>query len=132
MNVSFTFVLFAYVLLGALLFGLGIGFFVSIANAHYRDVGHLVTIGLNLLFFLTPIIYTFDFVPDRVAGFIPARTLIRANPVTQLVEAGRDVVYHLEVPSLARLAYITIVPLVVFTAGWLWFRMKSLDIAEEL
>ena len=53
-----------------------------------RDVGYLVGIGMNVLFYATPIIYPLTQVPEEKFG-IPMRRIIELNPLTQLRGAGR-------------------------------------------
>ena len=57
-NLYWTVLLFPLLLLVLGLFALGFGLALSVYNVLYRDVGYLVTIVLQVLFFLTPITYT--------------------------------------------------------------------------
>lgn len=130
-NASLTFLVFPFLLVMLLLFTAGIAMVTSLLNVYYRDVGYLVAIAMNFLFYATPIVYTLTIVPEETHG-IPARDIIEANPMTQFVMASRDVFYELQVPSLGRLAYITAWSLGVFVIGWWVFARRSGDIAEEL
>ena len=130
-NVSWTVVFLPITLLLVAGFGLGVGFFASVYNARYRDVQYLTAVGLNSLFFLTPIIYTFELVPDTAYG-LPVERIIRLNPVTQFVEASRDAVYFLRVPSLTRLLAIIAYGTIPLIAGLRFFRRRSMDLSEEL
>jgi lipopolysaccharide transport system permease protein len=52
-------------------------------NVHFRDVQHIVTNVLALWFFLCPIIYSIDHIPDRgVPRHLPRRTLPVAGDVS--------------------------------------------------
>ena len=95
-NVSITYILFPVTLVFLALFSMGIGLFVSVFNVFYRDVGYLVGIGMQVLFYATPIIYPLSIV--RRAGPLPAFVL---NPLTQFVEWCRDAFYNLTWPSFA-------------------------------
>jgi ABC-2 type transport system permease protein len=130
-NVGPTFLLLVPLLLALLIFSLGVALALSVYNVYYRDVGYLVGVGLNLLFYGTPIIFTLDIVPERV-GPIPVLKLIRLNPLTQFVGAVRDVLYHLQPPSLARMGGVFGVSLVSLLLGWMVFHRKAADITEEL
>ena len=55
-----------------------------------------------------------------------------APPLTQFVEAFRDVVYLLQAPSLSRLLYLTVISAVVFLLGFAYFQRGSRDVAELL
>lgn len=120
-----------YVLLMLTIFALGIGLVLSLVNVYFRDIGYLTTIALNMLFYVTPIIYTFEIIPERV-GFLPARTIITLNPLTQFVGAARDALYLLQTPSTGRLIGLTLTSLVAFAGGWTLFAKHSSNVSEEL
>ena len=103
----------------------------SIGNVYFRDVGYLVSVALQLLFYATPIIYTLDIVPARVGPF-PAQTIIRYNPLTQFVEASRSIFYLLELPGLKTWAYLFATSIGTLVLGWLLFERLSRDVVEEL
>jgi ABC-2 type transport system permease protein len=130
-NVSYTFLMLPVIFLFLVLFTLGIGLVVSIFNVYYGDVGYIVGIALNLLFYATPIIYLIDMVPERVGPF-PARVLIELNPLTQFVGATRDILYDLEMPSAGRLLAIVVWSAVALGVGWVVFNRKALDVSEEV
>lgn len=119
-------------LIGLLLaMSLGVGLLISVLNVHYRDVSHLVGIGMSLLFYATPIIYPFEFVPAKIGGF-PVREVVRLNPLTQFVGATRDVLYDLRAPSFARIAGLIVASSASLLLGWAVFRRLSPDLSEEL
>ena len=130
-NASFTFLLFPFLLVLLVLFTAGLAMVASLLNVYYRDVGYLVAIAMNFLFYATPIVYTITIVPKDVNG-IPARAIIEANPMTQFVMASRDIFYELQVPSWDRIAYLAVWSISVFVIGWWIFARHAGDIAEEL
>jgi ABC-2 type transport system permease protein len=130
-NVSFTFLFLPLLLALLALFGLGLGLILARLNVRYRDVSYLVSIVLNLMFYGTPIIYPLTIVPVSKNGW-PLRRIIELNPLTQFVEAFRDVVYDLKVPSAGRLLTLVIVSVVVFLVGFTFFERGSRDVAELL
>jgi ABC-type polysaccharide/polyol phosphate export permease len=130
-NTSWTMLFIPFVLALVLMFALGLGLVLSLFNVYLRDVGYLTTIILNMLFFATPIIYTYEMVPAKV-GFVPAQALISLNPMTHYVGAMRDCVYLLEMPSIQKWLGITAVSFVTFFAGWAVFSRGSRQISEEL
>jgi len=73
-------------------------------NVFLRDLEHLVEVFLNLWFYLTPILYSLDRVPEKV------QPVMLINPMTSLIEAWRDLFLENELPSL------DIWPALVFTA----------------
>ena len=130
-NASFTFLLFPFLILFVTIFALGIGLVFSVYNAYYRDVGYLVAIAMNLLFYATPIVYPLSVVPERLAG-IPMREIISLNPIAQFVQWSRDLFYLLEIPSPASMGGVISVSILTFFVGWLIFVRKARNITEEL
>jgi lipopolysaccharide transport system permease protein len=63
--------------------GLGLGIIVSSLTTKYRDLQVLVTFGVQLLMFVTPVIYPVSLVSQQY------RWLILANPMTALIEIFR-------------------------------------------
>jgi ABC-type polysaccharide/polyol phosphate export permease len=130
-NASFTFLLFPFLIVFVTIFALGIGLVFSVYNAYYRDVGYLVAIAMNLLFYATPIVYPLSVVPERLAG-IPMREIISLNPIAQFVQWSRDLFYLLEIPSPASMGGVISVSILTFFVGWLIFVRKARNITEEL
>ena len=129
-NVSATFLLFPLLLVLLVLFSLGIGLVVSLLNVYYRDVGYLVGIALNILFYATPIIYPLSLVDD--AWGLPLRDLILLNPLTHFTQGARLLLYELQVPSTGWMLIVATESIVAFLVGWRLFSRYSLDVSESL
>lgn len=63
--------------------GLGLGILISAMTTKYRDLRFLVTFGVTLLMYATPVIYPASSIPQRF------QMLIKANPMTSIVETFR-------------------------------------------
>jgi len=63
--------------------GLGFGVIISSLTTKYRDLRFLVTFGVQLLMYATPVIYPVSSIPARF------QWIILANPMTSIVEAFR-------------------------------------------
>ena len=85
---------------------------------------------LNAVFFLVPIVYPPDIIPEDYRG-LPLRDIIESNPMVHFVNAARDATYFGDV-NWTRLGFIGIASVAVFLAGWSYFVRKSVDISEEL
>jgi len=57
-------------------FGFGIGLLCGVLNVFARDVGQVMTVVLNLWFWLTPIVYSVGMLPESMTASI------NSNPVT--------------------------------------------------
>lgn len=85
-------------LAGLQLFGCGVGLLLATVNVFFRDVQHVVTIVLQLWFWLTPIVYAVENAPD-----VPS-WLFALNPAWWYVEAISDLFLAGVVPTLAQVA----------------------------
>lgn len=130
-NVSWTFLLWPVLLVLLAVFALGIGLVLSAWNVRYRDIGYLTSIVLQFLFYATPIVYPLAVIPQQALG-LPARDIIRLNPLSQFTEASRELLYGLDWPGVLRLALMALISLVVGAGGWLMFKARTSNIAEEL
>ncbi|MFD3000903.1 ABC transporter permease [Pontibacter toksunensis] len=72
-----------FVILLVNLFALSLGLLFSVVTAKYRDLANLVGLGIRLLMFLTPVIYSVDYIPENV------RWIVLMNPLTPLFELFR-------------------------------------------
>lgn len=68
----------AYIVL--ILFCIGSAFIFSILTVHFRDLQWLVQMGMQTLFFLTPVLYK----PESLTG--NAQFIIEINPLTPLIQ----------------------------------------------
>jgi len=66
--------------------GLGGGIIVSALTTKYRDFSVLVTFGMQLMMYVTPVAYSLKFVAIKHPAY---KTLILSNPLSSLIEAFR-------------------------------------------
>lgn len=106
----------------------------AVANVYWRDVSHLIGIALQLMFYLTPIIYTLDTVRGTEGS--DRRELvaevIQFLPIAAFVEVFRNLVYDLEVGSARAWGTVSAYTLVSALAALAFYRRKGLDLSEEL
>ena len=92
----------------------GLSLLISIANAFFRDLEYLVNVLISLLFWMTPVIYPLEAVPEQF------RLLLILNPVTYLIQAWRDLFFsnmlnwHNIFVSMITAAVVLLVGLLVF------------------
>lgn len=73
---------------------MGVVLLVASLDVFFRDLEHLVEVFLSLWFYVTPIIYPLDLVPDKWQPFI----LI--NPLASLIEGWRSLFLENALPGL--------------------------------
>jgi lipopolysaccharide transport system permease protein len=104
----------------------GLALMVSALNVYFRDVENGVGVGLLLLFYLTPVFYGLKNLPQKF------EVLLRANPLTAVVESMRAVILDGTLPSLRDTAISCSAAVVLLVAGWYVFRRLQPDFLDEL
>ena len=105
---------------------LGTAFFVASLAVYFRDVPPLLTVLLQGLFFATPIIYPISIVPEKL------RAYLYWNPLTALVETGRNAYFFNQPPEWECLIYPAITAAVIFYCGYLFFMKTKRGVADVL
>ena len=80
------------------IFGWSMAILMGIVNVLFQDTQHLTEVALQVLFYLTPIIYPPDLLPQRV------RWLIGCNPLASFMELIRQPILEGQLPSWQALA----------------------------
>jgi lipopolysaccharide transport system permease protein len=75
-------------LLLQLIFTIGVALMLSTTTAFFRDVRHLLEVGLAALFWLTPIVYQLDQAPPGLRG------LLHATPMAPYIVAYQQVFFY--------------------------------------
>ena len=114
-------VLFPLVVLVQLPLVSGLALGLSALNVHFKDVRDLLINLLQLLFFLTPILYPLEWV-----GFPALASAIRwVNPFTPFTLAYQDLLFRGVVPGLGVWGHMAAWSLVGWWAGsWLFGRLR--------
>jgi ABC-type polysaccharide/polyol phosphate export permease len=133
-NASPFMLLFPVVVVLTGLFALGIGLWVSILNLFYRDVGYLVGIAINVWFYATPIIYplTMESLEEYSLFGYELRTILLANPMTDLVEINRQLFYFNHWPDPKFVGYAVAATIASLAFGLFMFNRKAQYVSEEV
>ncbi|MEP0313265.1 MAG: ABC transporter permease [Hyphomonas sp.] len=108
------------------LLAFGLGILLGVMNVFARDIGQVMSVVFQLWFWLTPIVYTRDILPDSM------QTLIRLNPVTPLVEFYQDILLYSRWPDFASLLYPASLGAALVLASLLVFRRASAELVDAL
>jgi ABC-2 type transport system permease protein len=136
-----------------LVFTSAMALWVSALNVRYRDIQHLLNVGLLAWFWLTPVVYPSGFVYERFVakgiGGVSLFKLFLANPLTPIVMGFQRALYRTTVVTVDG-HQVTILPpvslpwlvgligavavgsLVLLALAWRTFFHMSGDFAEEL
>jgi ABC-2 type transport system permease protein len=127
---SWTFLLWPLIIPPIIIFSLGLGLVLTLANAYYKDVSYLMNILTMLLFYCTPILYSLERIGDAEVFGIKATSLLELNPLTHFVAASRECLYLGVAPSLTRWAALWVSAIVSLVVGWALFVRYSKDVSE--
>lgn len=106
------------VLLLVMVMGLGVGIIVSSLTTKYRDLAIVVSFGVQLWMYATPVVYSMS---EIAAGSPRLLVLMRLNPMTEPVQVFRYALLGCGEISPAWLLYSAVVALVTLVAGVVLF-----------
>jgi lipopolysaccharide transport system permease protein len=116
LQISLTSLVIPLLLLLMAAFSLGFGMIISALTTKYRDLSFLVTFGVQLLMYATPVIYPLSAAPDKF------KPIIQLNPIAPIIEGFRYVILGKGDFTSASLAYTSIVTVVILTIGTITFN----------
>jgi len=115
-----------FILLIQALLTLGISFIVSALNVYFRDLEHIVAFLLQLGFYLTPIIFPVQLLPEKFWPFF------RLNPLTGIFEAYREVLFYGKAPEVSFFVKHGLFSVIILIIGWIVFHLLQKKFAEEI
>ncbi len=111
----------------------GLGLLVACLNVLYRDIEHLIAAGLLPWFFLTPILWRFAQLPERVQRHHALLNVLRwGNPLAPPIYAVRDALWLGHAPRLADVVYLAVATVIALALGAFVFARVDDRIAVEL
>jgi ABC-type polysaccharide/polyol phosphate export permease len=107
-------------------FTIGIALALSSLNVLYRDVSHLIEVVFMIWFYITPIVYSIDLIPQNY------RNLLLINPMSLVIESFRSIILHNNLPNATYLLGLFIYDIIVLFIGTAIFRSIEKSFAEEI
>lgn len=123
-SLALLFIPVAYFLL--FIFCLGISLFISIITVFFRDIQYVISIALQALFFLTPVIYKTNSLAGKV-GWI-----VDANPLGLFIDLFRYPIDAGVLPSLTTIFVASLVSIASLLIGCLFFFTQQNKIVFRL
>lgn len=114
-----------YVMLMAAL-GLGMGMIISALTTKYRDLSFLVTFGVQLLMYATPVIYPLSAAPEKY------KTLITLIPTTPIIEGLRFALLGKGTFSIETLLYSVVTTTIILGIGTLIFNKVEKNFVDTI
>lgn len=114
------------VMIVLVLFSTGLGITIGVLNVFFRDVGQIFGIALQFWFWLTPVVYSYDILPEKI------KPLMKLNPVFHILHACQDVFLNKKWPAWIDMIYPAILGILLCIVGLYLFRQHSGEMVDEL
>ena len=121
-----TLLLLPFVIILQILLMHGIVLVLSSLNVFYRDIQHLLANFLTFLFFLCPVLYPLNSVPEKF------RFTMEWNPVALLTIFYHQVIIEGVIPDLISVVYVIFFVICMFIAGNLIYNRYRENFAEAI
>ena len=124
---SFALLVMIPAILLAILAGLGVGLIFGSLNVHYRDIGQMSGMLLQLWMYATPVVYPLSLVDHRAP--LVAK-LLMLNPVTGIVELVRWGLFPSAPYPATSVLCSALISLLLLIAGLMIFRRMERTFAD--
>lgn len=114
------------ILLPLTLISLGLSWFASAAGAFFRDLGHAMPFVVQILFFLTPVLYPAEALPPSLAS------ALKLNVLTVLVDGGRGAALFGKPLDWAAWSASMAAAAILCLAGYAFFMRCRPDFADAI
>ena len=121
-----TIILLIPILLLELILILGVALPLSVLNVKFKDTEFIWGVVISAGFFLTPIFYQFNMLPDYI------QNILQFSPMVQIVTMSHHVVLYGTLPSINSVLYAVFSISIICVIGYSIFRKYQARIAEEM
>lgn len=101
------------------LFAAGLALLSSSLTVFFRDIAHLIEVFFSVWFYLTPVIYLEEMVPEKY------RVLIQLNPARFFIEMFRAPIFEQRLPGAMHFSIALGLALFTFILGWAVFHWND-------
>ena len=105
---------------------LGIGLGLGVLNVFMRDIGQVVPVLMQFLFWFTPIVYMANIIPEQY------REWLAFNPMIPIINGYQNILLYNKEPDWTGLGGITIIALSLLAFSLLLFRKASPEMVDQL
>jgi lipopolysaccharide transport system permease protein len=106
------------------LFAYALGFFLAMFVVFLRDLREIVTIGFQIWFWFTPIVYVFEILPAL------AQKILFWNPALAFISAYHDIFILQKMPSFVYLSIVLILSIALIFLDYMIFKKLEKDIRD--
>ena len=123
---SWKIIFFPFVVLPLFFLGAAVGLVVSMISVVSVDIDRIINVGLGLMMWITPVIYS-----DKVNSQL-VKTLITWNPLTHLVCSARDIIIYGRLYNVTGYFLCASVAFLFFMISWRLFYVSENKLIERM
>lgn len=103
------------------IFCTGIGLILSVLNVHFRDLNQITSIIIQVWFWLTPIVYVLDILPDGL------KKTMSFNPLYYFIESYQTLILQ---GGIVNFTNIFLISIFTFLFGWIVYKRMINEISD--
>jgi lipopolysaccharide transport system permease protein len=108
----------------ALALGLGLG--LGVLNVFMRDIGQIVPVIMQFLYWFTPIVYMANIIPEQYQEWLAF------NPMIPIINGYQNILLYNKEPEWTGLGVITLIALSLLAFSLVLFRKASPEMVDQL
>ena len=128
-NASITLLYLPILVLSMGFLGLGLGMIISSMVTKYRDLTFLVSFGVQLLMYLSAVVYPVDLIKEKVPKYA---WLVEYNPMTIVIENFRNIIFGNGSVSISGILYMIIISFIIFIIGLAIFNKTEKSFIDTI
>jgi lipopolysaccharide transport system permease protein len=97
-----------------------------VLNVFVRDIGQIVPVVLQFVFWLTPIVYRVEVIPSRYRGWLIL------NPLIPIITGYQDALLYDHAPNWAGLGLVALIAAALLGFSLVLFRKASPEMVDQL
>ena len=121
-----TIIFFPLIVVNLFVLTVGVSLALSSLNVYFRDIQHIWVVVLQAGFFLTPIFYKFDILPESLIS------ILKINPLVGILELSRAVIIHEAFPTAETIIQTVVTTVIIFFIGYIIFRKLDYRLMDRL
>jgi len=102
----------------------GLGLIIATLNVFYRDVQHIASVSLMLLFYITPVFYRSQAIAESY------RIVFKLNPIAVLIDSYRAILFYGRVPEWSSLLLVGISSSMLCVIGYFIYKHHLNEIID--
>lgn len=107
-------------------FAVGLGLGLGVLNVFIRDIGQIVPVVMQFLFWFTPVVYMVNIIPEQYRGWLVF------NPLIPIVTGYQDVMLFDRSPNWVSLSVTAGFSAVLLALSLLLFRKANAEMVDQL